>query len=174
MELLKDNKEFKFLWVTDFPLYEYSEEDGRYYAAHHPFTMPNEDDIKYFDTKEYSKIRAKAYDLVLNGEEIGGGSIRIYNDEIQKKMFEALGLSEEDVQNKFEFFVEALKYGTPPHGGIAFGFDRIVMFLTDTNDIKNVIAFPKNKKAECLLSQAPNEVSEAQLDEIGIEIKNED
>ena len=136
--------------------------------------MPNEEDIKYFDTKEYSKIRAKAYDLVLNGEEIGGGSIRIYNDEIQKKMFEALGLSEEDVQNKFEFFVEALKYGTPPHGGIAFGFDRIVMFLTDTNDIKNVIAFPKNKKAECLLSQAPNEVSEAQLDEIGIEIKNED
>lgn len=174
LELLKDNKEFKFLWVTDFPLYEYSEEDGRYYAAHHPFTMPNEDDIKYFYTKEYSKIRAKAYDLVLNGEEIGGGSIRIYNDEIQKKMFEALGLSEEDVQNKFEFFVEALKYGTPPHGGIAFGFDRIVMFLTDTNDIKNVIAFPKNKKAECLLSQAPNEVSEAQLDEIGIEIKNED
>lgn len=174
LEILKDNKEFKFLWVTDFPLYEYSEEDGRYYAAHHPFTMPNEEDIKYFDTKEYFKIRAKAYDLVLNGEEIGGGSIRIYNDEIQKKMFEALGLTEEDVRDKFEFFVEALKYGTPPHGGIAFGFDRIVMFLTNVDDIKDVIAFPKNKKAECLLSQAPNEVDLIQLDELGIEIKNED
>lgn len=174
LEILKDNKEFKFLWVTDFPLYEYSEEDGRYYAAHHPFTMPNEEDIKYFDTKEYFKIRAKAYDLVLNGEEIGGGSIRIYNDEIQNNMFEALGLTEEDVRNKFGFFVEALKYGTPPHGGIAFGFDRIVMFLTNVDDIKDVIAFPKNKKAECLLSQAPNEVDLIQLYELGIEIKNED
>lgn len=174
LDILKDNKELKFLWVTDFPLYEYSEEDERYYAAHHPFTMPNEEDIKYFDTKEYFKIRAKAYDLVLNGEEIGGGSIRIYNDEIQKKMFEALGLTEEDVRDKFEFFVEALKYGTPPHGGIAFGFDRIVMFLTNVDDIKDVIAFPKNKKAECLLSQAPNEVDLTQLGELGIEIKNED
>lgn len=171
--LLNDNKEFKFLWVTDFPLYEYSEEDGRFYAAHHPFTMPKQEDIKYFDSKEYSKIRAKAYDLVLNGEEIGGGSIRIYNDDIQQKMFDALGLSQEDISNKFGFFVEALKYGTPPHGGIAFGLDRIIMFLTETNDIKDVIAFPKNKKAECLLSQAPSEVDEIQLEELGIVIKNE-
>lgn len=174
LELLKENKEFKFLWVTEFPLYEYSEEDGRYYAAHHPFTMPNEEDVKYFETKEYDKIRAKAYDIVLNGEEIGGGSIRIHDDEIQKKMFEALGLSNEDVEEKFGFFVEALKYGTPPHGGIAFGFDRIVMFLTDVNDIKDVIAFPKNKKAECLLSQSPNEVDAIQLDELGILVKNEE
>lgn len=170
--LIKDNKDFKFLWVKDFPLYEYSEEDGRYYAAHHPFTMPHEDDIKYFDTKEYLKIRAKAYDLVLNGEEIGGGSIRIHNDLIQSKMFEALGLSEEDIKEKFGFFVDALKYGTPPHGGIAFGFDRIVMFLTDINDIKDVIAFPKNKKAECLLSEAPGPVDDVQLQELGIELKN--
>ena len=174
LELLKDNKEFKFLWVTEFPLYEYSEEDKRYYAAHHPFTMPQEEDIKYFDSKEYSKIRAKAYDLVLNGEEIGGGSIRIHDDEIQKKMFEALGLTNEDVEEKFGFFVEALKYGTPPHGGIAFGFDRIVMFLTGIDDIKDVIAFPKNKKSECLLSQAPNSVDSIQLDELGISIKSED
>ena len=174
LELLKDNKEFKFLWVTEFPLYEYSEEDQRYYAAHHPFTMPQDEDIKYFDTKEYSKIRAKAYDLVLNGEEIGGGSIRIHDDEIQRKMFEALGLTSKDVEDKFGFFVEALKYGTPPHGGIAFGFDRIVMFLTGINDIKDVIAFPKNKKSECLLSQAPNEVDSIQLDELGIEIKSEE
>lgn len=173
LELLNGNKEFKFLWVTDFPLYEYSEEDSRFYAAHHPFTMPKEEDIKYFDSKDYSKIRAKAYDLVLNGEEIGGGSIRIHDDKIQQKMFEALGLTQDDVNEKFGFFVEALKYGTPPHGGIAFGLDRIIMFLTETNDIKDVIAFPKNKKAECLLSQAPNTVDEIQLDELGIAIKNE-
>ncbi len=170
LELLKDNKEFKFLWVKDFPLYEYSEEDNRYYAAHHPFTMPHEDDIVYFETKEYSKIRARAYDMVLNGEEIGGGSIRIHDDVVQSKMFESLGLSREDIEEKFGFFVEALKYGTPPHGGIAFGFDRIVMFLTNTNDIKDVIAFPKNKKAECLLSEAPSRVDELQLRELGISL----
>ncbi|BAK81276.1 aspartate--tRNA ligase [Candidatus Arthromitus sp. SFB-rat-Yit] len=169
--ILKDNTEFKFLWVKDFPLYEYSEEDGRYYASHHPFTMPNEDDIKYFETKEYSKIRAKAYDLVLNGEEIGGGSIRIHNDLIQNKMFEALGLSEYEVNEKFGFFVEALKYGTPPHGGIAFGLDRIIMFLANVNDIKDVIAFPKNKKGECLLSSAPGKVDDMQLRELGINIE---
>ncbi|AID44835.1 aspartyl-tRNA synthetase [Candidatus Arthromitus sp. SFB-mouse-Japan] len=169
--ILNNNTEFKFLWVKDFPLYEYSEEDGRYYASHHPFTMPNEDDIKYFDTKEYSKIRAKAYDLVLNGEEIGGGSIRIHNDLVQNKMFEALGMSDCEINEKFGFFVEALKYGTPPHGGIAFGLDRIVMFLANVIDIKDVMAFPKNKKAECLLSNAPSRVGDIQLHELGIYIK---
>lgn len=169
--ILNNNTEFKFLWVKDFPLYEYSEEDGRYYASHHPFTMPNEDDIKYFDTKEYSKIRAKAYDLVLNGEEIGGGSIRIHNDLVQNKMFEALGMSDCEINEKFGFFVEALKYGTPPHGGIAFGLDRIVMFLANVIDIKDVMAFPKNKKAECLLSNAPSRVGNIQLHELGIYIK---
>lgn len=172
LNLLENNREFKFLWVTNFPLYEYSEEDKRYYALHHPFTMPNEDDLTYFETGEYLNIRAKAYDLVLNGEEIGGGSIRIHDQEIQNKMFKVLGLTEEEIENKFGFFVEALKYGTPPHGGIAFGFDRIIMFLTNTDDIKDVIAFPKNKKAECLLSSSPNTVDLAQLDELGIELKN--
>lgn len=174
LKILEGNNEFKFLWVTDFPLYEYSHEDGRYYALHHPFTMPNEDDIKYFETGEYSKIRAKAYDLVLNGEEIGGGSIRIHNEEIQNKMFKVLGLDDEEVKNKFGFFVDALKYGTPPHGGIAFGFDRIVMFLTGSDDIKDVIAFPKNKNAECLLSSSPSDVDISQLDELGIGLKKED
>ncbi len=172
LKLLEKNKEFKFLWVKDFPLYEYDEEENRYYACHHPFTMPNDNDIKYFDSKDYLKIRAKAYDLVLNGEEIGGGSIRIHDSEIQKKMFNVLGLTKEDVNQKFGFFVDALKYGTPPHGGVAFGFDRIVMFLTDVDDIKDVIAFPKNKKAECLLSNSPSEVSLEQLEELGLEIKN--
>lgn len=171
LNILDDNKELKFLWVTDFPLYEYSDEDKRYYTLHHPFTMPNEDDIKYFETGEYLKIRAKAYDLVLNGEEIGGGSIRIHDGEIQNKMFEVLGLIDDEVKNKFGFFVDALKYGTPPHGGIAFGFDRIVMFLTDSDDIKDVIAFPKNKNAECLLSSSPSNVDISQMDELGIKLK---
>lgn len=174
LKLLENNSELKFLWVTDFPLYEYSEEDKRYYALHHPFTMPKEEDIIYFETGEYLNIRAKAYDLVLNGEEIGGGSIRIHDNEIQNKMFKVLGLTEDEIKNKFGFFVEALKYGTPPHGGIAFGFDRIVMFLTNVDDIKDVIAFPKNKKAECLLSSSPNTVDPSQLNELGIELKNKD
>lgn len=171
--ILEGNSEFKFLWVKDFPLYEYDDDENRYYACHHPFTMPKSEDLKYFDSKDYLKIRAKAYDLVLNGEEIGGGSIRIHDSEIQKKMFDALGLTEEDINEKFGFFVESLKYGTPPHGGIAFGFDRIIMFLTGVDDIKDVIAFPKNKKAECLLSQSPSEVEDSQLGELGLEIKNE-
>lgn len=174
LRLLENNSELKFLWVTDFPLYEYSEEDKRYYALHHPFTMPKEEDIIYFDTCEYLNIRAKAYDLVLNGEEIGGGSIRIHDNEIQNKMFKVLDLTEDEIRNKFGFFVEALKYGTPPHGGIAFGFDRIVMFLANVDDIKDVIAFPKNKKAECLLSSSPNTVDLSQLNELGIELKNKD
>ena len=174
LNLIDDKEQYKFLWVTDFPLYEYSEEDKRYYSTHHPFTMPNEDDIKYFDPGEYLNIRAKAYDLVLNGEEIGGGSIRIHDKNIQDKMFKVLGLTEQDIEEKFGFFTEALNYGVPPHGGIAFGFDRLVMFLTNTNDIKDVIAFPKNKKAECLLSQAPNKVDSLQLNELGIKISKQD
>jgi len=163
------NKDFKFVWVVEFPLLEYDEEEGRYVAMHHPFTSPMDEDIDLLET-DPDKVRAKAYDLVLNGEEIGGGSIRIHDTKLQERMFKALGLTMDKAYEKFGFLLEAFKYGPPPHGGLAFGFDRIVMFLTGTDNIKDVIAFPKNQNAVCPLTSAPSTVDEKQLDELGISV----
>lgn len=167
-----DNNDYKFLWVTEFPLFEYSEEEGRYAAKHHPFTSPMDEDIDILETNPQS-VRAKAYDMVLNGCELGGGSIRIYRQDIQKIMFKALGFTEEDAQERFGFLLDAFKYGVPPHGGLAFGLDRLVMLLTGAESIRDVIAFPKVKDASCLLTDAPNVVDKAQLDELGICIVNQ-
>ena len=170
--LARDNNlinkdDYKMLWVVDFPSFEYSEEDNRYYAAHHPFTSPKDSDIDAL-INDPANCYSKAYDFVINGYEVGGGSIRIHDQAIQQKMFEALNLSEKDIKEKFGFFVEALKYGTPPHGGLAFGLDRLVMLLTNTENIKDVIAFPKTASASCLMSEAPNTVSVEQLKELNI------
>ena len=162
---LRDNNKYELAWVVDFPLLEYDEEEKRYVAKHHPFTSPKEEDLIYMETAP-EKIRAKAYDLVINGEEAGGGSIRIYNRDLQKKMFNLLGFSEEDIEKQFGFFVNAFNYGTPPHGGLAFGLDRLVMLLAKTDNIKDVIAFPKIQTASCLMSNAPSLVSQKQLDEL--------
>jgi len=166
---LYDPKDFKFVWITEFPLLEWSEEDNRFAAKHHPFTMAMDEDIALFDS-DPSAIRAKAYDLVINGYEVGGGSIRISSQELQQKMFKALGFSEEEAQDRFGFLLDAFKYGVPPHGGLAFGFDRLVMILTGTEDIRDVIAFPKVKDASCLLTNAPDVVEDSQLDELGLNI----
>jgi len=168
MNLIKDNS-YAFTWVVDFPLFEWNKDEKRYDAMHHPFTSPRDEDIKYFD-EDPLKIKAKAYDLVLNGQEIGGGSIRIHRSDIQSKMFKTLGLTEDQIQRKFGFFVEALKYGTPPHGGIAFGIDRIISIFTNSDSIRDVIAFPKTQKAVCLMTDAPSEVDEKQLKELCIKI----
>ena len=169
LELLKDNKEFKFVWITEFPLVSYDEEAQRYVAEHHPFTMPMDEDIQYLDT-DPSRVRAKAYDIVLNGEELGGGSIRIHDTKLQEKMFKVLGFTEESAWERFGFLLEAFKFGPPPHGGLAFGFDRMVMFLTNRDNIKDVIAFPKNQNAFDPMTEAPNVVDEKQLTELGINI----
>ncbi len=165
-EIVSDD-EYAITWVTDFPMFEYDEEENRYAAKHHPFTHPNSDDIEFLES-DPEKCRAKAYDLVINGEEIGGGSIRINNSELQNKVFRALSLTDEDIKNKFGYFIEALSYGTPPHGGIAYGFDRLVMLFAGTNNIKDVIAFPKTQSATCLMTGAPSEIDENQLKEIHI------
>ncbi|MEG2539560.1 MAG: aspartate--tRNA ligase, partial [Clostridium sp.] len=167
----KDNKDLNFLWVTEFPLFEYDEEEERYVAKHHPFTMPMEEDLELLDTCR-EKARAKAYDIVLNGEEIGGGSIRIHDSIIQEKMFEALGFTKEEAYDKFGFLLEAFKYGTPVHGGLAYGLDRLVMFLAGTENIKDVIAFPKNQNAADPMTNAPSEVDNKQLTELSLAIKN--
>ncbi|MCI5790144.1 MAG: aspartate--tRNA ligase [Tenericutes bacterium] len=162
--------DYKLLWVVEFPSFEYSEEEGRYVACHHPFTAPLDSDVdKLISDKEH--CYSKAYDIVINGYEAGGGSIRIHKEEVQEKMFRALELSEEDIKNKFGFFVEALKYGTPPHGGLALGLDRLTMLLSGTDNIREVIAFPKTASASCLMSECPNTVSDKQLDELGIKVK---
>ncbi len=160
---------FNFLWVTDFPAFEWSETEERYMACHHPFTMPKDEDVDKLLTDK-AHVYSKAYDIVLNGYEAGGGSIRIHDQEVQRKMFEALELTEEQIKEKFGFFVEALKYGTPPHGGLALGLDRLVMILNDTDNIKDVIAFPKTQSASCLMSEAPSEVTEDQLKDLGIKV----
>lgn len=160
---------YKLLWVTDFPLLEYSEEDGRYYAKHHPFTMPNLDDIPLLET-DPSKVRSVAYDIVINGSEAGGGSIRIHTREIQDKMFRALGLSEEEAEEKFGFLLEAFKYGTPPHGGLAFGLDRLVALMLGLDDIRDVIAFPKVQNASELMTMCPAPADENALAELGIAV----
>ncbi len=164
---LLDNSVYKFLWITDWPLFEYDEKDGRYYAAHHPFTMPFEEDIDKLDT-EPQNVRAQAYDLVLNGYELGGGSLRIYRRDIQEKMFKTLGFSDEEAREQFGFLMEAFEYGTPPHGGIAFGLDRLVMLLAGRTNLRDTIAFPKTASASDLLTNAPSPVSTAQLDDLSL------
>jgi Aspartyl-tRNA synthetase len=158
---------YAITWITDFPLFEFSEEENRYVAMHHPFTSPKDEDLEYMKTSP-DKVRAKAYDLVINGDEMGGGSLRIFNQQVQKLMFETIGLTDEQIVEKFGYFVEAFKYGTPPHGGLAFGFDRLMMLLCGTDNIKDVIAFPKIQNASCMMSDAPNTVDEKQLEELCI------
>ena len=168
LDLLKKD-DFKFLWVTEFPLLEYSEEEDRYVAMHHPFTMPMDEDIQYIDT-DPGRVRAKAYDIVLNGVEMGGGSVRIHQSDIQSKMFEVLGFTPERANEQFGFLLSAFKYGVPPHAGLAYGLDRVVMLMVGADSIRDVIAFPKVKDASCLMTEAPGEVDEKQLQELGIEI----
>ena len=161
--------DFRFLWVTEFPMFEWDDEENRYVAEHHPFTCPMDEDLPLLDT-DPSKVRAKAYDMVLNGFELGGGSIRIHRRDIQQKIFSLLGFSDEDAQERFGFLLDAFKYGVPPHGGLAFGFDRIIMLMTGSSSIRDVIAFPKVKDASCPLTDAPGMVDDKQLDELGIAI----
>ena len=171
MDLL-DKNEYRFVWVTEFPLLEWSEEENRFTAMHHPFTMPMDEDIPLLDT-DPGAVRAKAYDIVLNGNEIGGGSVRIHQDDIQERMFEALGFTKEAAHEQFGFLLDAFKYGVPPHAGLAYGLDRLVMLIAKVDSIRDVIAFPKVKDASCLMTQAPQRVSEAQLDELGLEVEKE-
>jgi aspartyl-tRNA synthetase len=168
-ELIKDKNEFNFTWITEFPLFEYSEEEDRYTACHHPFTAPMDEDLEFIESNP-GAVRSKAYDLVLNGEELGGGSIRIHDMALQERMFKALGFTQEKAWDQFGFLLQAFKFGPPPHGGLAFGLDRMIMFLAGTENIKDVIAFPKNQNAYCFLSEAPNVADEKQLTELGIGI----
>ena len=162
--------EFAFLWITDFPLFEYSEEQGRYVAMHHPFTMPYEEDIDYI-VSDPGKVRAQAYDIVLNGCELGGGSIRIHREDVQEKMFEALGFTNEEAHDRFGFLLDAFSFGVPPHAGLAYGLDRMIMLMTGADSIRDVIAFPKVKDASCLMTNAPSSVDDTQLEELCLSIK---
>ena len=168
MDLL-DKNEYRFVWITEFPLLEWSEEENRFTAMHHPFTMPMEEDLHLIDT-DPGAVRAKAYDIVLNGNEIGGGSVRIHQDDIQEKMFETLGFTKEQAYNQFGFLLNAFKYGVPPHAGLAYGLDRMVMLMAKEDSIREVIAFPKVKDASCLMSEAPNVVDKKQLEDLCIEV----
>jgi len=167
---LINEDEFKFTWVTHFPMMEYDENEKRYEALHHPFTAPLEDDIDLLESDPLA-VRSRAYDLVLNGSEIGGGSIRIHQKELQEKVFKSLGMTKETYKEKFGFLLSALESGAPPHGGIAFGFDRLVMILCGQPSIRDVIPFPKTQKAACLLTNAPSETSKEQLDELALRVK---
>ena len=168
LEIL-DKGDYRFLWVTEFPLLEWNEEAGRYTAMHHPFTMPMEEDLDLLDT-DPGKVRAKAYDIVLNGTELGGGSVRIFNQEIQNKMFEVLGFTREQAEEQFGFLLSAFKYGVPPHAGLAYGLDRLIMLMAKEDSIRDVIAFPKVKDASDLMTEAPAAVDRKQLEELGLEI----
>ena len=172
MDLL-DKNEYRFVWVTEFPLLEWNEEAGRYTAMHHPFTMLMEEDLELLET-DPGRVRAKAYDIVLNGNEIGGGSVRIHQNDIQEKMFEALGFTKEAAYEQFGFLLNAFKYGVPPHAGLAYGLDRLVMLMAKVDSIRDVIAFPKVKDASCLMTQSPSRVSEEQLNELGLEVEPEE
>lgn len=169
LKLIKPHT-YDLLWVNDFPLFEKSKETGQITSSHHPFTRPKEEEAKYLDT-DPTRVHASAYDIVINGYEAGGGSLRIYDQAMQKKIFQILGLSDEDIKRKFGFFIDAFKYGTPPHAGIAFGLERLTMVLSETSNIRDVIAFPKNLAAACPMSNSPREVDQDQLDELGIMIK---
>lgn len=168
MDIL-DKNQYNLLWITEFPLFEWSEEEQRYVAMHHPFTMPMDEDLQYLDS-DPGRVRAKAYDIVINGAEIGGGSVRIHQNDIQEKMFGVLGFTKEDAYDRFGFLLNAFKYGVPPHAGLAYGLDRLVMTLAKIDNIRDVIAFPKVKDASCLMTEAPNVVDEKQLKELGIQI----
>lgn len=169
MELL-DKNEYRFVWITEFPLLEWSEEQGRFVAMHHPFTMPMEEDLAFIDS-DPGKVRAKAYDIVLNGNEIGGGSVRIHQNDIQEKMFEVLGFTREQAYSQFGFLLDAFKYGVPPHAGLAYGLDRLVMLMAGEDSIRDVIAFPKVKDASCLMTEAPTPADEKQLEELGLSVR---
>jgi aspartyl-tRNA synthetase len=173
MDLL-DKNEYRFVWVTEFPLLEWSEEENRYTAMHHPFTMLMEEDIPLIESGDLGKIRAKAYDIVLNGNEIGGGSVRIHQNDIQEKMFEMLGFTKDAAYKQFGFLLNAFKYGVPPHAGLAYGLDRLVMLMAKVDSIRDVIAFPKVKDASCLMTESPSVVSEQQLEELGLETAKEE
>ncbi len=168
LDLLKKD-EYNFVWITEFPLLEWNEEENRFTAMHHPFTMPMEEDLQYLES-DPGRVRAKAYDIVLNGTEIGGGSVRIFQPDVQEKMFDALGFTKEQAHAQFGFLMDAFRYGVPPHAGLAYGFDRLVMLMAKEDSIRDVIAFPKVKDASCLMSEAPSEVDEKQLKELGIEL----
>jgi len=166
---LVDPDQFSFTWITEFPLFEYSDAEKRYVSTHHPFTSPHMEDLSFLRS-DPGRVRARAYDLVLNGSEIGGGSIRIHQQKVQSLIFQALGLGDEEVRLKFGYFIDALEYGTPPHGGIAFGLDRMIMMMSGAESIRDVIAFPKTQKATCLLTDAPTRVSIEQLMELSLKI----
>ena len=168
LQLIPENT-WKFVWITEFPLLEYSEEEDRFVAMHHPFTMPMEEDLALLDS-DPGAVRAKAYDIVLNGTELGGGSVRIHQADIQSKMFKILGFTEEKAQEQFGFLLDAFRYGVPPHAGLAYGLDRVVMWMVGAESIRDVIAFPKVKDASCLMSEAPAPVDAKQLEELGIDI----
>jgi aspartyl-tRNA synthetase len=170
---LLDKDVYRFVWITEFPLLEWSEDEGRYTAMHHPFTMPMEEDLKLLDT-EPGSVRAKAYDIVLNGTELGGGSVRIHQDDIQEKMFGVLGFSMEEAYEQFGFLLQAFKYGVPPHAGLAYGLDRLVMLMAGEDSIRDVIAFPKMKDASDLMAEAPGKVSSRQLEELQIALTGEE
>ena len=172
-DLTKDGPQFHVSWVVDFPQLEYDEDSAAWTYMHHPFTAPHPQDIPLFGTERQGDIRAQAYDLVLNGFEVGGGSVRIHQPEVQAQMFQAIGFSEEQAREKFGFFMDALEYGTPPHGGIAWGFDRLIMVMSGASSIREVIAFPKNNRGVDLMALAPTPVDDRQLSELSIEVVSE-
>jgi aspartyl-tRNA synthetase len=170
---LRQKEDYRFLFVTDFPGFEYSEEEKRFIAAHHPFTMPYPEDIPYMDC-DPAKVRSQAYDLVLNGIELGSGSIRIHRKDIQQKMFETLGFTPEETRERFGFMIDAFQYGTPPHGGFAFGLDRLVMLMTGAESLREIIAFPKIKDGSCIMTDAPSQVDTTQLEVLGLNVTQND